>query len=416
MSKVFLKNIAEIQSGPFGTQLHKDEYVEKGVLMLNAKNIGNGVVLTESVDYVSESVCSRLSQYVLREGDILFGRAGSIERHTYIDKRYDGCFQGTNCIRIRCNNQKLSRFVSYYLWFPIVKRRIENQTGGSILSYITTDLLKEVEINLPDELTVDRITKTLVMIDSKIQNNEAINDNLQQQLKLMYDYWFTQFDFPNKDGSPYRSSGGQMAPTNGLSYPIPVDWRIETVFKNRLSSIIKPGVMPFTTKTYLATAEVNGTSISTGNTVDFETRESRANMQPTENSVWFAKMKKSIKHLYLNPAMKPLIEESILSTGFCGLKCSEYSFEYIASFIEHSYFETLKDTLAHGATQEAVNNDDLAGIALVIPPDEVLSLYHERAKGIYTQMSKNICENQELIRLRDWLLPMLMNGQATVSD
>ena len=98
------------------------------------------------------------------------------------------------------------------------------------------------------------------------------------------------------------------------------------------------------------------------------------------------------------------------------MQCSEYSFEYIASFIEHSYFETLKDTLAHGATQEAVNNDDLAGIVLVIPPDEVLRLYHERTKGIYTQMSKNICENQELIRLRDWLLPMLMNGQVTVGD
>ena len=244
----------------------------------------------------------------------------------------------------------------------------------------------------------------------------VVNDNLQQQLKLMYAYWFTQFDFPNKDGSPYRLSGGQMVSANGVSYPIPADWQVETVFKNRLSSIIKPGVTPFTTKTYLATAEVNGTSISTGNTVDFETRESRANMQPTENSVWFAKMKKSIKHLYLNPAMKTLIEESILSTGFCGLQCSEYSFEYIASFIEHSYFETLKDTLAHGATQEAVNNDDLAGIVLVIPPDDVLRLYHERTKGIYTQMSKNICENQELNRLRDWLLPMLMNGQVTVGD
>lgn len=243
-----------------------------------------------------------------------------------------------------------------------------------------------------------------------------LNDNLQQQLKLMYDYWFTQFDFPNEDGSPYRSSGGQMVSANSVSYPIPADWQVGTIFKNRLSSIIKPGVTPFTTKTYLATADVNGTSISTGNTVDFETRESRANMQPTENSVWFAKMKKSIKHLYLNPAMKPLIEESILSTGFCGLQCSEYSFEYIASFIEHSYFETLKDTLAHGATQEAVNNDDLAGIALVIPSDEVLRLYHERTKDIYTQMSKNICENQELIRLRDWLLPMLMNGQAVVQD
>lgn len=178
MSKVLLKNIAEIQSGPFGTQLHKEEYVSSGILMLNAKNIGNGVVLTESVDYVSEDVCSRLSQYVLREGDILFGRAGSIERHTYIDERYSGCFQGTNCIRIRCNDPDISRFVSYYLWLPIVKQRIENQTGGSILSYITSDLLKEIEINLPDETTVKKVTTALLSIDKKILNNNKINDNL----------------------------------------------------------------------------------------------------------------------------------------------------------------------------------------------------------------------------------------------
>ena len=414
MSKFKLGDIAEIQSGPFGTQLHKEEYVESGIPMLNSKNIGNGNILTDSLDYVPLIVCERLPRYILHEGDILFGRAGTIERHTYVSDEYDGCFQGTNCIRIRCKDSKKALYISYYLWLKELKQRIENSAGGSIQSYITTDLLKNIYVDIPEDY--ESKANVLKIIDDKIENNHRINDNLQQQLKLMYDYWFTQFDFPNEDGSPYRSSGGQMVSANSVSYPIPADWQVGTIFKNRLSSIIKPGVTPFTTKTYLATADVNGTSISTGNTVDFETRESRANMQPTENSVWFAKMKKSIKHLYLNPAMKPLIEESILSTGFCGLQCSEYSFEYIASFIEHSYFETLKDTLAHGATQEAVNNDDLAGIALVIPSDEVLRLYHERTKDIYTQMSKNICENQELIRLRDWLLPMLMNGQAVVQD
>lgn len=232
----------------------------------------------------------------------------------------------------------------------------------------------------------------------------------------MYDYWFTQFDFPDEDGKPYRSCGGQMEDADNMSYQIPKGWKVESVFNNSLSSIIKPGVDPFDSKIYLATAEVNGTAISSGSVVEYETRESRANMQPTENSVWFAKMKKSIKHLFLNADMQPLIERSILSTGFCGLQCSVNSFEYIASFIEHSYFETIKDTLAHGATQEAVNNDDLAGINLVIPSERVLNLYHERTKGIYSQISKNICENQELTQLRDWLLPMLMNGQATIED
>lgn len=76
-------------------------------------------------------------------------------------------------------------------------------------------------------------------------------------------------------------------------------------------------------------------------------------------------MKNSIKHLYLNKEVDELVNNSILSTGFCGLQRSEDTFEYVASFIEHSYFETLKDTLAHGATQEAVNNDDLTGVSLL---------------------------------------------------
>ena len=180
--------------------------------------------------------------------------------------------------------------------------------------------------------------------------------------------------------------------------------------------IIKPSVDDFEQKTYLATADVSGTDIGIGSIIDYETRESRANMQPTQNSVWFAKMKNSVKHLYLNRQMDGLIKNSILSTGFCGLQCTEQRFEYMASVIGYSYFETIKDTLAHGATQEAVNNDDLDNICIVIPSERILSAYHDVTQSIYSQISKNICENQELTKLRDLLLPMLMNGQATISD
>lgn len=201
-----------------------------------------------------------------------------------------------------------------------------------------------------------------------------------------------------------------------LSYPIPSDWSVCTLLNNPLANIIKPGVKKFDSKYYLATSDVNGTEIIPVSVIDYDTRESRANMQPTENSVWFAKMKNSIKHLYLNGNMANLINNTILSTGFCGFQCSDVSFEYMASFIEYSHFEKLKDILAHGATQEAVNNEDLSNIPLVIPPENLLRLYHERTKKIYAQISNNLCENQQLIKLRNWLLPMLMNGQATIAD
>ena len=176
MSRYKLGDISEIQSGPFGTQLHKDEYVSEGIPMLNSKNIGNGVIVEDSLEFVPESVCARLPRYILKEGDILFGRAGTIERHTYVDSKYDGCFQGTNCIRIRCKNKQKSLYISYYLWLSELKVKIENVAGGSIQSYITTDLLKDIEIEIPDDY--EKQANFFLLIDEKIRNNNQINDNL----------------------------------------------------------------------------------------------------------------------------------------------------------------------------------------------------------------------------------------------
>ena len=142
-----------------------------------------------------------------------------------------------------------------------------------------------------------------------------LNDNLQQMAKTIYDYWFTQFDFPDKNGKPYRSSGGQMVWNEQLKREIPAGWTVASIVDNPISSVIKPGIEHFTYKEYLATAEVNGTAISNGTIIDYDSRESRANMQPSINSVWFAKMKNSVKHLFLNREMQPLIDGVILSTG-----------------------------------------------------------------------------------------------------
>ena len=233
---------------------------------------------------------------------------------------------------------------------------------------------------------------------------------------MLYQYWFIQFEFPDKDGKPYLSNQGEMQYNSRLKKNIPIGWKVQSIAKNDLSSIIKPGVEHFTSMIYYPTSEVNGTTIGNGAMIDFETRESRANMQPTVYSVWFAKMKNSVKHLFLNPEIKPIIESSILSTGFYGLQCDEQSFEYISSVISSEYFETIKDTLAHGATQEAVNNDDLANIFLVIPDNTTLEKYHVVTEKLFSQISNNIIDSKELTNLRDWLLPMLMNGQVSVNS
>ena len=306
--------------------------------------------------------------------------------------------------------------IAFFLRSKYFRKVLDCNTIMTLRASFNEDMFSFLYLYLPDYEEQVRIGDLLYKMEMKIRTNNKINDNLEQQLMLLYDYWFTQFDFPDNDGNPYQTSGGKMVWNDTLKRNIPENWKVQSVISNCLSSIIKPGVEIFNTKTYLATADVKGTSISTGTIVDYDGRESRANMQPSINSVWFAKMKNSIKHLYLNKEMQPIISSSILSTGFCGLQCNEISFEYIASYVSNAYFEIHKDMLAHGATQEAVNNDDLAGVHIIIPEDTVLRAYHETTQAIYAQISKNICENQELVKLRDWLLPMLMNGQATISD
>ena len=412
-----LGKISEIITGPFGSQLHQSDYVEQGIPVVMPQDIDNRKVNYASINYVSNEDAIRLERYKTIINDILYARRGDVEKHAFIKEKDNGVLCGTGCLRVRITTSEVEpEFISFFLNREETRKWLVTHAVGTNMPNLNTDILSDVPIAYPLLEEQRRIVQVLNSLDEKIALNSAVNDNLEQQLMLLYDYWFTQFDFPDNDGNPYQTSGGKMVWNDTLKRNIPENWKVQSVISNCLSSIIKPGVEIFNTKTYLATADVKGTSISTGTIVDYDGRESRANMQPSINSVWFAKMKNSIKHLYLNKEMQPIISSSILSTGFCGLQCNEISFEYIASYVSNAYFEIHKDMLAHGATQEAVNNDDLAGVHIIIPEDTVLRAYHETTQAIYAQISKNICENQELVKLRDWLLPMLMNGQATISD
>ena len=160
----------------------------------------------------------------------------------------------------------------------MVCEQLEYRASGTRQRNISPNDVYDVTVYIPKLKQQHAIGTALYALENKVNINRRINDNLQQQLKLMYDYWFTQFDFPNDDGKPYRASGGVMVYSEDLKRDIPQGWQVGSIAKNSLSEIIKPGVDTFEQKIYLATADVNGTDIGTGNVVEYETRESRANM------------------------------------------------------------------------------------------------------------------------------------------
>lgn len=177
--------------------------------------------------------------------------------------------------------------------------------------------------------------------------------------------------------------------------------------------ILKPGIQKFKgVKHYVATAEVEGERLNfEAPLIEYATRENRANMQPIPNSVWFAKMKRSIKHIYVTSQDKQVIDNYVFSTGFCGIKCDDIAFEYMINYLSLPYFEKEKDILSHGATMEGVNNEDLKSFKIQLPSRDTLLQFHMKTKDIHCHIAKINEMTHQLVLLKNKLLPLLINGQ-----
>ena len=315
------------------------------------------------------------------------------------------------------NNEIDKYFLHYLLATPSVKKQLEAKANGTKQRNISPDDIYNVSVELPDINIQREIGKFLYDIEIKQQNNNKINKTLDVLAKTIYDYWFVQFDFPNEEGKPYRSSGGKMVYNEELKREIPEGWEVKQLNNSSLFKVIKTGIEYFDkTKTYLATADVDGNSILSGSEIVYDKREGRANMQHKVNSVWFAKMKNSIKHILFTPQSDWMIDKYILSTGFTGLECNSNSLSYIWSYINNSLFEKTKNYRASGSTQEGISDDDLILFNILEPSNIILDDFNKFVLPILNQQNNIIRENQQLTLLRDFLLPLLMNGQATIKE
>ena len=387
-------------------------YSDSGISFIRSQNVLDMDFSTENLAFINDNQAEKLNNVIVEKNDILLNITGdSIARCTVVPEEILPARVNQHVSIIRCKNTEESKYVMYYLQY-MKKYLLQISKVGGTRNALTKEAIGKLPIKISDDC--NKISKILDNIDQKIHINSQINQELEALAKTLYDYWFVQFDFPDQNGKPYKSSGGKMVYNPELKREIPEGWGVESLVDNTLSTVIKPGIDEFTQKTYLATADVVNTSIKGGRLITYDNRETRANMQPSVNSVWFAKMKSSNKHLFLSHSMKELIDSTILSTGFMGLQCKEESFEYLASFISDPDFEIFKDKLSHGATQQAVNVNDLKSILVTIPDDYTLHEFHKKVKSIFLNIGRNTVEDKYLNSLRDWLLPMLMNGQVKV--
>jgi type I restriction enzyme S subunit len=213
---------ASIQTGPFGTQLKAAEYTTDGRPVLNVRNLGFGDVRANDLEFVSDETAGRLRAHILQAEDIVFGRKGAVERHAFIPVEFAGAVQGSDCIRLRLDsNRILPRFASFALRTESHLRWMQNQAShGATMASLNQEIVRRIELPELPLTTQSRVAGVLGAIDDLIKNNHRRIALLEEIAQAMYREWFVHFRYPgHEDHELVDSPFG----------PIPVGWNAMTL-------------------------------------------------------------------------------------------------------------------------------------------------------------------------------------------
>ena len=354
-----------------------------------------------SGDYPKEYLCSK-GDLVVAMTEQAAGLLGSTaivpEDNRYLHNQRIGL--------ISCN-ESLNKDFAYYLFMTqSVRQQISRSASGTKVKHTSPEKIYDVQVDIPKIQTQKNIAIFLSLLDKKIQINNQINQELEAMAKTLYDYWFVQFDFPDQNGKPYKSSGGKMVYHPELKREIPEGWGVE-----KLENIanITMGQSPKGTS-YNEVGE--GMLFFQGST-DFGWRFPVARQYTTEPS------RIAEEDDILLSVRAPVGTLNIADTrccigrGLAAINSKVGANSYIFNVMQD--FKKLFDKMnSVGTTFGSITKDDLYSLQLVYPPNELLMRFDQSVKSFDREIKNRSRQNQGLTQLRDWLLPMLMNGQVKV--
>ena len=202
----------DIQTGPFGSQLHASDYVPVGIPSIMPQNIGDNRINVDGIARISAGDASRLSRYLVREGDIVFSRRGDVERRALVRSAEDGWLCGTGCLRVRFGKHGAdSRYASYFLGHPSVREWLVRHAHGATMPNLNTSILSACPFVIPPKEEQHTIAHILGTLDDKIELNRRMNETLEAMARALFKSWFIDFD-PVRAKAAIRTHTAQRAP------------------------------------------------------------------------------------------------------------------------------------------------------------------------------------------------------------
>ncbi|WP_370391070.1 restriction endonuclease subunit S [uncultured Winogradskyella sp.] len=404
--------------------------------LLSNKNIKNSKISYDESDRkIAKVSFEKINKRTkLEKNDVVISTVGSIGRTAIIkdeDIKYD--FQRSVGIIKTDKSKLLPEYLHYYFQLPYVQKRLNYLSSGAVQKCLFISDLRNIEIDIPDRFEYQKqIAKVLSDLDAKIEVNNKINKELEALAKTIYDYWFVQFDFPDENGKPYKSSGGKMVYNEELKREIPEGWEQSTIadwIENHAN-----GDWGKSEPEGKYTVEVNCIRGADLPSLD----GFKSNQSPT-------------RYIHENKTHKILKSDDLIveisggsptqSTGRISFVTEETFKRYEAPLIcanfcktvrlknpknLYNFYYTWKEAFDQGnmfnyegktsGIRNLLFSSLVESFKVPVPDRKLVDEFYEFMKPIQKQKQQNLLENQKLAELRDWLLPMLMNGQVRVAQ
>jgi len=392
------------------SKLNLSSYITTDNMLPNKKGKRNAVNLPPN-----SATCTRFEK-----GDILVANIRPYLKKIWFSDIEGGC--SADVLVFKTNEGYLPSFIYYALLRDDFFVHAMNGSTGTKMPRGDKDHLLEFLIPDYDYTEQEKISQILSVLDAKIDLNEKINCELEAMTKLIYDYWFAQFNFPDKNGKPYKSSGGQMVYSEDLDREIPKGWEVIELgdlvdFQKGISYSSEDICLSGTPMINLDSFGLDGSYKHRG--IKYFNGEVKSNKYCKSGDLVIAvtDVTRNAEIIGRTFSIPDIFSDNVLiSTDVAKV---EFSDRLTREFISQLFnSENYHNYVKHFATGTLVLHLDLDGIRwskIAVPPLELQNQYSEINRSIHLKFSHSLKEDKTLIELRDWLLPMLMNGQVKIN-
>ncbi len=435
---------AGIQTGPFGSQLHQEDYVPVGVgtPILTVEHLGENRILHENVPCVSEKDKTRLSKYMLREGDIVFSRVGSVDRRALVRADEDGWLFSGRCLRVRPDRAKIDPcYLSYFFGLPSFKEHIRAIAVGATMPSLNTQILSDVIVPYPLDIVEQRaIAHILGTLDDKIELNRRMNETLEAMARALFKSWFIDFD-PVRAKTEGRDPGLPKEIAN--LFPdefedselgeIPKGWQV-MVLNNLVSVIIGGdwGVDEPTSENFVAARCIRGADIpdlqngGIGKMPIRYLKPSSLEKRMLRDGDLIVEIsggsptQSTGRPVFISEWLCRRLEVPIVCSNFCRLvkpikpTFSKFLYLWLRSLYTNDEFLQFENGTT-GIKNLAFTLFS-ATYKLCVPTEGILSEFETHVKPVFARQQASASENDSLALFRNTLLPKLLSGEIRVKE